>query len=121
MKKLKPLNRPGQLREADETAIYQANPSIIDYLPWVEYLEKEQCLLLDDGISVGAVYRIEPIATEGRPAERLTEIRDQLEDAVQDSLEEDDISPWVVQFFCQDDDEPDPYLRTLRHYVKPWA
>ncbi len=99
MEKLKALNRPGKLREADEAAIYQANPSIIDYLPWVEYLEDGQCLLLDDGISVGAVYQIESIATEGRPAERLTEIRDQLEDAIQDSLEEDDISPWVVQFF----------------------
>ncbi|MEI8662956.1 conjugative transfer ATPase, partial [Xenorhabdus bovienii] len=121
MEKPKALNRPGKLREADETAIYHANPSIIDYLPWVEYLEDGQCLLLDDGISVGAVYRIEPIATEGRSAERLTEIRDQLEDAIQDSLEEDDISPWVVQFFCQDDDDPADYLNTLRGYVKPWA
>ncbi|MBD2806953.1 conjugative transfer ATPase, partial [Xenorhabdus sp. ZM] len=118
---LKALNRPGKLHEADEAAIYHANPSIIDYLPWVEYLEDGQCLLLDDGISVGAVYRIEPIATEGRPAERLIEIRDQLEDAIQDSLEEDDISPWVVQFFCQDEDDPATYLNTLRHYVKPWA
>ncbi|MBD2786693.1 TraC family protein, partial [Xenorhabdus sp. 3] len=96
------LNRPGKLRETDEAAIYRANPSIIDYLPWVEYLADAQCLLLDDGISVGAVYRIDPIATEGRPVARLLEIRDQLEDAIQDSLEEDDISPWVVQFFCQD-------------------
>ncbi|MDC9589550.1 conjugative transfer ATPase [Xenorhabdus sp. XENO-10] len=117
----KPLHRPGQLREADEAAIYRANPSIIDYLPWVEYLEDGQCLLLDDGVSVGAVYRIEPVATEGRPMERLIEIRDQLEDAIQDSLEEDDISPWVVQFFCQDEDDPAAYLNTLRDYVKPWA
>ncbi len=117
----KPLNRPGRLSESEEVAIYRANPSIIDYLPWVEYLEDGQCLLLDDGVSVGAVYRIEPIATEGRPLERLIEIRDQLEDAIQDSLEEDDISPWVVQFFCQDEDDPSSYLTTLRDYVKPWA
>ncbi|WP_426576190.1 conjugative transfer ATPase [Xenorhabdus stockiae] len=115
------LHRPGKLRETDEAAIYRANPSIIDYLPWVEYLVDEQCLLLDDGVSVGAVYHIEPVATEGRPAERLIEIRDQLEDAIQDSLDEDDISPWVVQFFCQDDDDPSGYLNTLRDYVKPWA
>ncbi|PHM55878.1 conjugative transfer ATPase [Xenorhabdus sp. KK7.4] len=117
----KALHRPGTLRETDEAAIYRANPSIIDYLPWVEYLEDGQCLLLDDGVSVGAVYQIEPVATEGRPAERLIEIRDQLEDAIQDSLDEDDISPWVVQFFCQDEDDPDNYLNTLRGYVKPWA
>ncbi|MBC8946342.1 conjugative transfer ATPase [Xenorhabdus indica] len=87
----------------------------------MEYLEDGQCLLLDNGVSVGAVYQIEPVATEGRPAKRLIEIRDQLEDAVQDSLDEDDISPWVVQFFCQDDDDPADYLNTLRDYVKPWA
>ncbi|SFN78685.1 conjugative transfer ATPase [Xenorhabdus japonica] len=121
MQNIKALNRPSQLRDADEAAIYRTNPSIIDYLPWVEYLEDGQCLLLDDGISVGAVYRIEPVATEGRSLERLIEIRDQLEDAIQDSLEEDDISPWVVQFFCQDEDEPASYLNTLRDYVKPWA
>ncbi|WP_323872831.1 conjugative transfer ATPase [Xenorhabdus doucetiae] len=121
MQNFNALNRPGQLREADEAAIYRANPSIIDYLPWVEYLADAQCLLLDDGISVGAVYRIDPIATEGRPVARLLEIRDQLEDAIQDSLEEDDISPWVVQFFCQDDDDPAAYLKALRDYVKPWA
>ncbi|MBE8597368.1 conjugative transfer ATPase [Xenorhabdus sp. BG5] len=121
MKNPKALHRPGKLRETDEAAIYRANPSIIDYLPWVEYLEDGQCLLLDDGVSVGAVYRIEPVATEGRPMERLIEIRDQLEDAIQDSLEEDDISPWVVQFFCQDEDDPVSDLNTLRNYVKPWA
>lgn len=115
------LQRPGKLRESDEATIYRANPSIIDYLPWVEYLEDGRCLLLDDGVSVGAVYQIEPVATEGRPVERLIEIRDQLEDAIQDSLDEDDISPWVVQFFCQDDDDPADYLTTLRDYVKPWA
>ncbi|WP_340617109.1 conjugative transfer ATPase [Xenorhabdus entomophaga] len=121
MENPKALHRPGKLREADEAAIYRANPSIIDYLPWVEYLDDGQCLLLDDGVSVGAVYRIEPVATEGRPLERLIEIRDQLEDAIQDSLEEDDISPWVVQFFCQDEDDSASYLSTLRDYVKPWA
>ncbi|MGJ0624657.1 conjugative transfer ATPase [Xenorhabdus bovienii] len=121
MENPKVLHRPGKLRDADEAAIYRGNPSIIDYLPWVEYLEDGQCLLLDDGVSVGAVYRIEPVATEGRPMERLVEIRDQLEDAIQDSLEEDDMSPWVVQFFCQDENDPTGYLNTLRDYIKPWA
>ncbi|MBD2811441.1 hypothetical protein ID853_11240, partial [Xenorhabdus sp. Vera] len=49
----KALNRPGKLRETDEAAIYWANPPIIDYLPWVEYLADAQCLLLDDGSQPG--------------------------------------------------------------------
>ncbi|MEH3742580.1 TraC family protein, partial [Escherichia coli] len=65
------LTRPGRMTRREEAKIYHAGPSIIDFLPWVEYLDEEQCLLLDDGVSVGAVYEVTPAATEGRTAERL--------------------------------------------------
>ncbi|TNS83381.1 conjugative transfer ATPase, partial [Escherichia coli] len=105
----------------EEAKIYHAGPSIIDFLPWVEYLDEEQCLLLDDGVSVGAVYEVTPAATEGRTAERLEQIRDTVEDALQDSFDEYDTHPWVVQFFCQDENDVDAYLDHLRGYVKPHA
>ncbi|MCT8916447.1 conjugative transfer ATPase [Escherichia coli] len=105
----------------EEAKIYHAGPSIIDFLPWVEYLDEEQCLLLDDGVSVGAVYEVTPAATEGRTAERLEQIRDTVEDALQDSFDEYDTHPWVVQFFCQDENDVDAYLDHLRGYVKPRA
>ncbi|HAM4872160.1 TPA: conjugative transfer ATPase, partial [Escherichia coli] len=103
----------------EEAKIYHAAPSIIDFLPWVEYLDEAQCLLLDDGVSVGAVYEVTPAATEGRTAERLEQIRDTVEDALQDSFDEYDTHPWVVQFFCQDENDVDAYLDHLRGYVKP--
>ncbi|HAV8126814.1 TPA: conjugative transfer ATPase, partial [Escherichia coli] len=105
----------------EEAKIYHAGPSIIDFLPWVEYLDEAQCLLLDDGVSVGAVYEVTPAATEGRTAERLEQIRDTVEDALQDSFDEYDTHPWVVQFFCQDENDVDAYLDHLRGYVKPRA
>ncbi|EEZ5661132.1 conjugative transfer ATPase [Escherichia coli O5] len=105
----------------EEAKIYHAGPSIIDFLPWVEYLDEEQCLLLDDGVSVGAVYEVTPAATEGRTAERLEQIRDTVEDALQDSFDEYGTHPWVVQFFCQDENDVDAYLDHLRGYVKPRA
>ncbi|WP_420497836.1 conjugative transfer ATPase [Xenorhabdus khoisanae] len=116
-----PLKRPGKMTLADEEKLYYANPSIIDYLPWAEYLDDEKCLLLDDGISVGAVYSIDPVPTEGRTDKRLEEIRDVIEDALQDSLEEYDENPWVVQFFCQDEKDVTAYLNTLRNYIRPAA
>ncbi|MEG3127010.1 conjugative transfer ATPase [Pantoea cypripedii] len=116
-----PLKRSGSMTRQNEQQIYHANPSIIDYLPWVEFLDEEQCLLLDDGISVGAVYDVIPVATEGRTAERLEQIRDTVEDALQDSFDEFDENPWVVQFFCQDEDDTEAYLDRLRSYVKPHA
>ena len=115
------LTRPGRMTRQEEAKIYHAGPSIIDFLPWVEYLDEAQCLLLDDGASVGAVYEVTPAATEGRTAERLEQIRDTVEDALQDSFDEYDTHPWVVQFFCQDENDVDAYLDHLRGYVKPHA
>lgn len=115
------LKRPGRLNAAAEQALYQSGPSILDFLPWVEFLEPEQCLLLDDGVSVGAVYRVSPVATEGSSPARLEQIRDAVEDALQDSFDEDDEHPWVVQFFCQDEDGVETYLDQLTHYVQPHA
>ncbi|EHR6292676.1 conjugative transfer ATPase [Escherichia coli] len=115
------LTRPGRMTRQEEAKIYHAGPSIIDFLPWVEYLDEEQCLLLDDGVSVGAVYEVTPAATEGRTAERLEQIRDTVEDALQDSFDEYGTHPWVVQFFCQDENDVDAYLDHLRGYVKPRA
>jgi len=116
-----PFSREGKFTHGDEAKTYRTAPSIIDYLPWGEYLNAERCLLLDDGLSVGAVYEVIPVGTEGRPAERLEEIRDVVEDALQDSLPELDSNQWVVQFYCQDETDVTAYMDKLRGYVKPWA
>lgn len=116
-----PLKRPGKMTRAGEGRVYDTTPSIIDFLPWAEFLDEEQCLLLDDGVSVGAVYEVTLVATEGRTDARLEQIRDTLEDVLQDSFDEHDVSPWVVQFFCQDEDDADAYLDGLRGYIQPHA
>nr|CBX79415.1 hypothetical protein EAIL5_0595 [Erwinia amylovora ATCC BAA-2158] len=72
-------------------------------------------------MSVGAVYEIIPTGTEGRPASRLDEIRDVVENALQDSLPELDSHQWVVQFYCQDESDLSCYMDKVRGYVRPWA
>jgi len=116
-----PFSREGRFTHSDEARAYGLQPSIIDYMPWGEYLPEGRCLLLDDGVSVGAVFEVIPVGTEGRPAERLEEIRDVVEDALQDSLPELDGNQWVVQFYCQDETNVTAYMDKLRGYVKPWA
>ncbi|WP_142591100.1 conjugative transfer ATPase [Serratia marcescens] len=116
-----PLRRPGKMTVRDEQQVYHANPSIVDYLPWAEFLDREQCILLDDGVSVGAVFDITPVATEGRTDDRLEQMRDTVEDALQDSFDEHDENPWVAQFFCQDENNVEAYIDRLRNYVKPHA
>ena len=113
--------KSGRLTQDGVRSLYPNNTSFIDYLPWVEYLPESQSLLLDDGVSVGAVFEVVPVGTEGRTGERLEEIRDIVEDALQDSFDERDSHPWVIQFFCQDETDVTEYIDKLRGYVKPWA
>ncbi|MCK3840065.1 conjugative transfer ATPase [Pseudomonas sp. NCIMB 10586] len=111
--------RPATL--ADEQALYNVAPSFAELLPWVEYLPDTRCMLLDDGRSVAAFFEATPVGTEGREAEWLLHARDALENALQDSLEELDGHPWVVQFYAQDETHWQGYLDTLKRYLHPRA
>ena len=113
--------RSGRLTEHMADAAYRRGPSFADQLPWVAFQSDSQTLLLEDGRSVAAVYDIRPVGTEGCSAQRLTEIRDIVQDALQDSLDERELHPWVVQFYCQNEDDLSDYQQRLREYVTPAA
>jgi hypothetical protein len=106
---------------ADEQALYDSAPSFADLLPWVEYLPASQSMLLDDGVSLAAFFTLTPIGTEGREAQWLRQVRDALENALQDSFDEHDDCPWVIQLYAQDETDWDAYLHDLRAYVQPRA
>lgn len=107
------------LLQSDVDKMYEPLPSFAAHLPWVEYMDDEQAILLSDGISVGAAFDVGTIPTEGRGEEWLVSVRDTIEDALQDSFEEKSVSPWVVQFFCQDTDDFRDYVEALEDYIKP--
>ncbi len=111
------IMRSGTLTERTVDSLYQKGASFVDFLPWVEYQPESKTLLLDDGRSVGAVYDITPFGTEGRSPARLEELRDILKDALQDSFTEYDRHPWVVQFYCQDEDDTASWLAALHDYA----
>lgn len=107
--------------QADIQQLYDVAPSFADLLPWVEYLPDSQSMLLEDGQSVAAFFELTPVGTEGREAEWLWQARDALENALQDSFDEHDDHPWVVQIYAQDEANWDSYLRTLNDYIQPRA
>ncbi|MDN8600309.1 conjugative transfer ATPase [Citrobacter sp. S2-9] len=114
-------SRSGKLTEQAVNAAYHKGPSFADLLPWVEFQGDSQTLLLDDGRSVAAVYDITSVGTEGRSPQYLADIRDIVKDALQDSFDELDNHPWVVQFFSQAEDDLSRYMQRLRDYVTPAA
>ncbi|HDR1435570.1 TPA: conjugative transfer ATPase [Pasteurella multocida] len=115
------VKRTGTYTRAEHVATYATGPSFPDRLPWVEFLDEEKALLLEDGHSVGAIYEVIPLGTEGRSTDYLRNLRNVAKDALQDSFDELDVSPWVVQFYCQDDPMAKTYSDVLRRYVHPRA
>lgn len=104
--------------QADHEALYGVAPSFADMLPWVEYQPGSKSILLEDGQSVAAFFELAPVGTEGRELAWLWQARDALENALQDSFDELDDNPWVVQLYAQDESNWDNYLRTLASYVR---
>ncbi|THF64860.1 conjugative transfer ATPase [Pseudothauera nasutitermitis] len=113
--------RTRRATQADEQALYDVAPSFADMLPWVEYLPDSQCMLLQDGHSVAAFFELIPVGTEGREPAWLNQIRDTLENALQDACDELDEHPWVLQLYAQDETSWDRYLEQLRSYIQPRA
>ncbi len=106
---------------ADEQALYDVAPSFVELLPWVEFLPESKSMLLEDGQSVAAFFELVPLGTEGREPGWLAQARDALENALQDSFDELDENPWVLQLYAQDEPSFDQYMQTLRDYVQPRA
>lgn len=113
------MNERRGLTEQALNASYRKGPSFVDWLPWVEFLPESQTLLLEDGRSVGAVFELTPVGTEGRSTAFLERVRDTVTDALQDAFDEHERAPWVVQFFCQDEDDSEAWLASLAAYAAP--
>jgi conjugative transfer ATPase len=120
-----PGSRPDQrgrpATQADEAQQYEVAPSFLEYCPWVEYLPESKSVLLEDGQSVAAFFELRPLGTEGREQPWLEQARDALENALQDSFDELEVNPWIIQIYAQDETGWDAYLRELKDYIHPRA
>ena len=83
--------------------LYERPPSFTDLLPWVEYNPESRTFLLEDGISLGALFELIPAGTEARTPEFMTQLRDAIQTALTDAIPEDDDAPWVLQVYVQDE------------------
>lgn len=108
-------DRPA-LKSSTVAGIYDRAESFTDLLPWVEYLPNSGCFLLEDGVSVGALLELLPVGTDGRGEDFLVRVRDAIQVTITDSLPEESDSPWVVQFFLQDDPGLDASIEEISSY-----
>ena len=116
---IRPILRNRKITQAQHVkTLYGRDPSFISHLPYAEYLAEEGVMLFDDAKSAGVVFDVKPIGTEGRSSDYLNRVRTLVKDALQDSFDELDTHPYVVQFFCQDDKNLSSYVENLRQYIK---
>lgn len=109
------------LTTAEVKALYARPPSFSDFLPWVEYLPETRCFLLEDGVSVGALFELTPVGTEARTPGFMAELRDAIQTAITEAIPELDDAPWILQLYVQDEPSLADLLRQVEAYVPPGA
>ncbi|HDS1208455.1 TPA: conjugative transfer ATPase [Shewanella algae] len=90
------------ITDADMDKLYRIRRSFTDKLPYKDYLAENKCFLLDDDVSVAAVYDISPVNGEGVRLSELAKIRNNFQIFLQTVFPAHDSNPWVVEFFHSD-------------------
>ncbi|MBT3724654.1 MAG: TraC family protein, partial [Gammaproteobacteria bacterium] len=70
------------LTAEDYEEIYKEPPSFTQYLPFKDYDKEQQVFIMDDGLSVGAIFELTPIDVEGQ-SQKVLEI---IESGIQQAL-----------------------------------
>lgn len=95
-------------------------PSVLTHLPWVEFDDESQSILLQD-TTVGAAFELSLIPSEAKTNRYLENLRDGLQGIFQDTFPQyrDDESPWIVQFYVQDESSMGYLYQAIKNYIKP--
>lgn len=70
------------VKTSEVKRLYRRPPSFTDLLPWAEYLPESRSFLLEDGVSVGALFELTPVGTEARTPRFMAELRDAIQTAL---------------------------------------
>ena len=101
---------------------YQLPPSLLTYLPWVEFDEENQCVLLHDK-TVGVVFELNLMSSEAKPESYLQQLRDGLQGIFQDTFPQyrDEESPWILQWYVQDELSLSYLYESIEKYIQSTA
>ena len=114
-----PKEAPVTTRQVKQ--LYKRPPSFTDLLPWMEYNPASRTFLLEDGISVGALFEITPAGTEARTPAFMTQLRDAIQTALTDAIPEEDDAPWILQVYVQDEPSLQGFQKEVANYAQPSA
>ena len=115
---MKPLSF---VTEEKKKKAYELAPSLSSELPWMDYDEESKVFLLQDGLSVAALFELKDVACESSAEAALIELRDRFQGLFQNTIPQELESPWHLQFFLQDELSLASHLKEVEAYVKPGA
>ena len=120
----KNANESDEQSEAPVTSLmikrqYERPPSFTDLLPWVEYNPDSQSFLLEDGISLGALFELTPVGTEARTHKFMDQLRNAIQIALTDAIPEEDEAPWILQVYVQDEPSLKGFQQNVADYAQP--
>ena len=98
---------------------YAPPPSFTDLLPWMEYIPESKAFLLEDGVSLGALFDVQPVGCEARTPAFMTQLRDAIQTAINEAIPERDDAPWVLQVYVQDEPQLTRFNQLLASYPTP--
>ncbi|WP_372798574.1 conjugative transfer ATPase [Litorivivens sp.] len=96
--------------------LYERPPSFTDLLPWMEYIPESKAFLLEDGVSLGALFEVQPVGCEGRTPIFMAQLRDAIQTAINEAIPERDDAPWVLQVYVQDEPRLTRFNELLENY-----
>ena len=81
--------------------LFRVYPAFSDFLPLAGFDAQEGVFLLDDGVSVGAAFRVYAADLDARSSERLAAFRAELDQVLRLLPMDDDEFPYIVQLYLE--------------------
>lgn len=91
-------------------------PSFTEQLPYFRYSPSDQVFAMKDGSTLGMLFDLGAVPTEAQPIEVLQVHANKIQEALQ-AIPESDKSPWIVQFYLNDDRDISGLNGYLRDYI----
>ena len=98
---------------------YVKPPSIFDQMGLVDWNDEHHMGLLSDGISLVRFLELRDISAETMEKEELIELYEKLQKMLSTIVPLEDVNPWVVSIYCQDDLTLNGLKNRLNQYIDP--
>ncbi len=113
-------NKSGHvIKNSDKAKGYRAHRSLSDEMSIVDWDDEKNAGLLEDGVSLIRFLEIQDISCETLSSDAIIELYQKLVALLSNIVPLEDVNPWTVSIYCQDDMTLKGLKKRLKNYVKP--